>query len=152
MGYLDEKHLKRTAKGAEKKAEEHHAIVADCQKARGVLKASKGLEGPLAELLDSFIAHHSALGDEEMNFADHCLQLADYAKAAQLSNRERGDALVPDGVHKVVPTVPRQGFTAIPRFGAPQIQEQPHVDAGLAKVAGLNNEDLHSEETSLQRQ
>jgi len=119
-------HIRRTAQHSTKLAKHHRAIAAAVTKCFGkAKKAAKpqdlDLEA-LNELLEAFLENHAAIGDECMEYAEHCAECADAAaeKAAQdrLKKRAEDPAVQPG-------TPIPAGMVPIPR----NTKTLPNVDA-----------------------
>jgi hypothetical protein len=133
-------HIRRTSQHATKLAKHHRAIAAAVTKCFGkAKKAAKpqdlDLEA-LNELLEAFLENHSAIGDECMEYAEHCAECADEAaeKAAQdrLKKRAKDPAVQPG-----TPIPP--GLVPIPRGAKtiPTAPAAPEVPLELQKIFSM---------------
>jgi hypothetical protein len=147
--------LKRTAQHAAKIGRHHHALVADIKKSLGITKAAKAdLENidleKLRKILESFLEHFSAMGDECADYAEDCAKAANEADAekvaaalkaseARFTKRDGADALVPTEIRKVLPTPP--GLTAVPRNGQQPLAMRPNVAPEFQKFVAIETGD-----------
>jgi hypothetical protein len=154
---LSEKHFKRQAQHHAVVGKHHHALANAGEKGMRKATAKSDLQNinveSLSEFLDLFIETHNALGDENMEMAEHCAECAkragedsaaaaEKAAAARFEKREGQDAIVPTNIRAVYPA----GLVAVPRPGQQAPAAAP-VSTQFSKLIAVDEE----AETSLQK-
>jgi hypothetical protein len=129
-----------------KKAASHAARATHFKKLAGQIQKTETTEATRDSqaLLEALAALHEEMSQEHTDMATFH---QDSKEACEKATIDQLDKLVPTNISVVAPQKPT--ITPVPRAGSKPFPSA--VPTEMTKILGLNQEDLHTEETSLQK-